>query len=375
MSKLKHFMSFGFLGLALSTPLLALNVTPVSALTPMNTDENDKPVDKRNNIPFAFEGKTNGFPVVIIDSGMDYTHKDLGPNLHKNSNTSSIQIGKSLVSNDIYGWDFNENDDKAFDNNYSYTPKFTALPEKDDKDYFGKLAESLIKNMVEILIAILPMGSPGHGTHVSGIVMNHCPSCSLVPVKIFGQTMISIGFLEQAIEYTHQRGYKLVNMSLGIDGELVNKFEGDEKKYMDSVIALMKKHKDILFVVAAGNDGAYIGKDKKIFPAILNLPNVITVGAVDYQGKLADFSNFSTQIVDVFAPGVEILSTWNDGGYNKLSGTSMSTPMVTGIIGEIWAKNPNLTVAEVQEQFFKRVELIPLKFKETSVIIAPAVMN
>jgi subtilisin family serine protease len=78
--------------------------------------------------------------------------------------------------------------------------------------------------------------------------------------------------------------------------------------------------------------------------------NWIEVGASSWKGGdslVASFSNYGHHLVDVFAPGVDILSTV-PGGYERLSGTSMATPVVTGLAALLMDYFPNLTAADVK---------------------------
>jgi subtilisin family serine protease len=97
----------------------------------------------------------------------------------------------------------------------------------------------------------------------------------------------------------------------------------------------------VTFAVAAGNSSA----DAADFsPA--RVPEAITVAASDDADGQASFSNYGAG-VDLYAPGVDITSSWNDGGTNTISGTSMATPHVTGAAALYLSANPTATPAEV----------------------------
>lgn len=108
-------------------------------------------------------------------------------------------------------------------------------------------------------------------------------------------------------------------------------------------------------VVAAGNDGASLDTASN-FPTPEytgggRAANWIEVGASSWRGGdtlAVAFSNYSRDKVDVFAPGEDILSTVQGGGYERLSGTSMAAPVVTGLAALIMSYYPNLTVAQVR---------------------------
>jgi subtilisin family serine protease len=100
----------------------------------------------------------------------------------------------------------------------------------------------------------------------------------------------------------------------------------------------------VFFAVAAGNDGADAGNSS---PA--SEPTVYTVGATDSSDKVASFSNYGT-VVDIHAPGVSILSTWNNGGTNSISGTSMATPHIAGLAAYILSLEGKKTPAALSSR-------------------------
>jgi hypothetical protein len=108
----------------------------------------------------------------------------------------------------------------------------------------------------------------------------------------------------------------------------------------------------ILFVAAAGNDGRNTDSST-FYPAGYNVPNVISVGAIDKSGKLASFSNYGSKSVDLVAPGVAVNSTVPGSSYASYNGTSMATPHVTGAIALYKAKYPEATAEQIKNALYK----------------------
>ncbi len=101
---------------------------------------------------------------------------------------------------------------------------------------------------------------------------------------------------------------------------------------------------DALLCYAAGNDNTLLGG--------FDHPNVIVVGATTYGDARASFSNYGPD-VDMFAPGVNVWTTTNGGGYGGVSGTSFSAPMANGALSTIWSANPALSADQVELILFR----------------------
>lgn len=171
----------------------------------------------------------------------------------------------------------------------------------------------------------------GHGTHVAGIIGALNNTIGIVGVAS-GVKLVALKALDQvgegrlssvvaAVSYVSQNGKAgdVVNMSLGLDG-ISTTLDRQVQAAAD---------KGILFAIAAGNDKKLANTSS---PGRVNHANVFTVSAVDSTGRFASFSNYGNDVVDVAAYGVRILSTYANGRYAILSGTSMAAPHVAGLL-------------------------------------------
>lgn len=159
----------------------------------------------------------------------------------------------------------------------------------------------------------------GHSTHVAGIISEVAPGVKLLYAKVladggFGSTR----GVADGVRWCIDSGADVINMSLGSPSP------------DPSLKAAIDKAEDlgVIVVAAAGNDGQAEGENRIGWPA--RYESVIAVGSVNYEGKVSFFSS-SGKEGDVLAPGERIVSTWKDGGYISLSGTSMASPFVAGI--------------------------------------------
>jgi thermitase len=167
----------------------------------------------------------------------------------------------------------------------------------------------------------------GHGTHVTGIagaltdngkgVAGGCFECELLIAKVMGP----IGFttdsrIVEGINWSVNQGAEVVNLSLGGSGDSSVLRTAVNRAYSQGAV----------MVAAAGNEGTNVPQ----YPAAYS--KVIAVSATTTDGRLARFSNRGDW-VDLAAPGTDILSTSKSGGYHRMSGTSMSAPLVSGLAG------------------------------------------
>lgn len=201
-----------------------------------------------------------------------------------------------------------------------------------------------------------------HGTHVAGIIAGTRSNKKGVDgvaqnVKIMSVRTVPDGDeydkdVALAIRYATDNGAKVINASFGKGYSPNSEWVYDALAYAAS--------KDVLFVHAAGNDGADLDDPKNPnFPndhKLQNSPeivdNVITVGALSSSfgpEMIATFSNYGKQNVDVFAPGDAIYSSMPNNEYEFQGGTSMAAPAVAGIAALIRSYYPQLSAVQVKQ--------------------------
>ncbi|KAF2203617.1 subtilisin-like protein [Delitschia confertaspora ATCC 74209] len=170
----------------------------------------------------------------------------------------------------------------------------------------------------------------GHGTHVAGTIGSKtygvAKKTKLFAVKVldasgsgsYAGVIAGINFAAQDMATRTANGEcakgSVANMSLG----------GGKNTAVNQAVA-NAVGAGLFFAIAAGNSN----DDAEFYSPASEL-TACTIGASDSDDKRASFSNFGA-LVDVFAPGVNILSTWNDGKTNSISGTSMATPHIAGL--------------------------------------------
>lgn len=185
-----------------------------------------------------------------------------------------------------------------------------------------------------------------HGTHVAGLIAASAgngtwgagvaPSTKIMPIDVIDQG--GYGYtsdLIHGIEHAIKADVDIINMSLG------------SYYYSEALNGVIQKaHKrDIVIVAAAGNDGTRNAH----YPS--SFDNVISVGAVTRTDVSALFSNKGPTI-DLTAPGVDVYSTLPSNQFGPLSGTSMATPIVSGVAALIKANQPSLSNKEIEKRLF-----------------------
>ncbi len=224
----------------------------------------------------------------------------------------------------------------------------------------------------------IPNDPMGHGTHVAGIIgaitnngtgmAGACSGVTLVSLRIFDENGSGYSSnLALAIEYAESNNIPILNFS----GRWNLEFTSHESLYNYALDEVIENYGG-LFVCAAGND--YSNNDTiDIFPANCHYLHTITVGAGTPANTKAPFSNYGVNTVDIFAPGVDILSCYptemcingthdtinsvhEDIGYHTMSGTSMATPYVTAVAALMLSENPSLTPIQIKHRIMNNCD-------------------
>lgn len=251
---------------------------------------------------------SSNITVAVIDSGIDLEHISL-----KNNISNQSQVSET-TSQYPYNWSFTHN---------------TLECTKKDLN---------------------------HGTLVSGIlaanqnngnIVGVAPNVKILPLRIMSNETCLTSNAIEAIEYAKLHNVKLVNCSWGGN---------------DHNPALLHhiKNSNMLFVCAAGNQGNCTDTSP-FYPACFDLPNIISVTAVNNDGELWVLSNYGKDI-DVVAPGTGIyssVSSDSNDSYGYDSGTSLATPFVTGIAALIISNNINLSPADIKHRIISTCSKLP----------------
>jgi len=219
--------------------------------------------------------------------------------------------------------------------------------------------------------------SNGHGTHVAGIIAalhnngigitGSCPNVSLVNIQAMhdsgggGATILAAAIEYASTLWGTSNQIDLLNFSGG--------FTTEHPRLHNAIQAFPG-----LIICAAGNDGTDNDSDTDdhvVYPADYNYDNLLVVGSTDQNDARRSSSNYGATRVDLFAPGVSILSCFTTSicksasctvsghhavGYHYMTGTSMATPYVTGIAALILLKYPDFTAEQIKAHIMRGVD-------------------
>jgi subtilisin family serine protease len=259
--------------------------------------------------------------VAVLDSGVDYTHPDLKNNIWVRPETLP---------------EYEDDDLGTIDDEHGYS----AFEDSD------------------------PMDDNGHGTHCAGIIGAEGDNgfgitginwnVKIMPLKFMSAN--GSGTTKDAIEAIN---YVIDRKQHGINVRVISASWGSMVKSRALQDVIKKAGEEgILFVAAAGNSSDDSDR-RPHYPAGFDLPNVISVAALDRNDQLASFSNYGAKSVFIAAPGKDILSTWLKGEFREASGTSMATPEVAGVAALIISTKPKISITELRERLKNSVDTLP----------------
>jgi thermitase len=227
------------------------------------------------------------------------------------------------------------------------------------EDLVGKVAGcAQSRGVLPIFAGSIQVGScaddNGHGTHTAGTITANANNGKGVAGVAFNSPLVvcralggplgsgSTADVANCITWVKDQGAKVISMSLG---------GGDSTTLHNAVNYAWQGGgaNGAVVIAAAGNDG-----DSTVnYPA--GYAEAVSVAATDNRDARASFSNANAD-VEIAAPGVNVLSTYNNGGYTTLSGTSMATPHVSGVAAIIWGRNPGATASTIRSKLDAAVD-------------------
>jgi subtilisin family serine protease len=281
--------------------------------------------------PESWEFTTGSTDVVVavIDTGIRFLHPDLAGNIWVNPNEipgNNIDDDNNGYVDDVRGWNFANNN---------------ANPTDGDAGSHGTRVSGII-------------GAGGNNAiGITGVAWN----IRIMPLKVFPDGVDSAMSWDviDALDYARDNGARVVNCSFGGSA-----YDSDEYLAFAEL-----RNAGILAVCAAGNgaedNGTPVNTDvTPYYPSSYNLDNIVSVAAGNQTDGLAYFSNYGAASVDLTAPGVNILSTVNNTGYDYENGTSMAAPFVSGVAGLILSRKPGWYYPELKAAILNTVTKIPL---------------
>ncbi|MDX1434643.1 MAG: S8 family serine peptidase [Gammaproteobacteria bacterium] len=229
-----------------------------------------------------------GVPVAMVDAGVNYLLPEISARLARDAS------GRAL------GYDYWDMDERPFDAHPAHSPFF---PQR-------------------------------HGTRTASAMLNDAPVARVVPYRYPRPDM---GRMAELIGDAARNGVVIVNMSLG----------NRDAAEWDAFARAARANPQMLFVVSAGNDGLDIDS-QPIYPAALNLDNVLTVTSARADGRLAEGSNWGRESVDVMLPAEERVVTDFHGRATLVSGSSYAAARASALAACLLGANPGWRAPELK---------------------------
>jgi len=268
----------------------------------------------------AWDIQTDSSSIIsaVIDTGVDYNHEDLTQNMWININEiadNGIDDDKNGFVDDVYGWDFINNDNDPFDDN-------------------------------------------SHGTHVAGTISAEGNNSIGVSGVCWSGKIMALKFLDANGSGNNADAIKAIDYAIKMGARVLNNSWGGSGFSQALGAAISKANKTgALFIVAAGDNGTNNDAVPN-YPSSYNIRNIISVAATDNNDNLASFSNYGVLSVHLASPGVNIYSTNPGNRYGYKNGTSMAVPYVSGAVALIMEIFSDETPFEIKSRILNSVDLI-----------------
>lgn len=254
--------------------------------------------------------------VAILDDGVDWQHEDIATSIWINAGEipgNGVDDDGNGFIDDVRGWDFADGDND---------------PDGDAINSHGTHCAGITG-----------------ATHNNGIGVSGCGSnIKIMAVRFYPGPSYFSDFAN-AIDYAWENGAQVISASYNIDGY--------NQTFLDAV--KRAESADVAYVNSAGNNGQQNPPRQQLRT---EADNVIFVAANDDNDNLSWFSNYGS-LVEVSAPGEDILSLVPEDNYGLNSGTSMSTPLAAGILAQIRATNSGLSARECLDILIESCDSVP----------------
>lgn len=285
-----------------------------------NTGQNAGVADADIDAPEGWDTRTNASSVIVavVDTGIRYTHEDLAANMWTNPG----EVAGDGIDNDGDGF---------VDDVYGINAITGSGNPMDDNGHGSHCAGTI-------------GGVGNNGVGVIGVAWNvKLMACKFLSSSGAGATSDAIA----CIDFARQKGAKIISASWG---------SAEYAQSLTDTIAATRDA-DIIFVAAAGNSNLNID-NSPFYPASLELENMVTVAASTRTDVRASFSNFGYGHVEVAAAGLDITSCGaaSDNEYKTLSGTSMATPQVAGVLAMARAQFPGASARQIINRLYRSVK-------------------